>query len=257
MSDPDDQSTRLYRTGDVGRLSADGCLQHLGRKDFQVKIRGQRVEVAEIEMALLALDTVKETVVVAQHDTPDAPRLIAYVVPYHLAAPESHALRHALRSTLPDYMIPSAFVMLDRLPLTPTGKVDRQALPAPDGRQPLLAQSMRLPRSPLEAALAKIWADVLGQERVGINHTLLDLGGHSLHAARIIVGIRAKFGVDVPLRALWDAPTVADLAVVIARHHLDRVDDDVLAQALATVENLSETQARQQLAVEQRPEEHV
>ena len=112
--------------------------------------------------------------------------------------------------------------MLDRLPLTPTGKVDRQALPAPDGSQPLLAQSMRLPRSPLEAALAKIWADVLGQERVGINHTLLDLGGHSLHAARIIVGIRAKFGVDVPLRALWDAPTVADLAVVIARHHLDR-----------------------------------
>ena len=146
VSDPDDQSTRLYRTGDVGRLSADGCLQHLGRKDFQVKIRGQRVEVAEIEMALLALDTVKETVVVAQHDTPDAPRLIAYVVPYHLAAPESHALRHALRLTLPDYMIPSAFVMLDRLPLTPTGKVDRQALPAPDGEQPLLAQSMRLPR---------------------------------------------------------------------------------------------------------------
>jgi amino acid adenylation domain-containing protein len=254
MADPDAPHTRVYRTGDLGRLSADGCLQHLGRKDFQVKIRGQRVEVAEIEMALLALGTVKETVVVALHDTPEAPRLIAYLVPYHLPGPASHELRHALQATLPDYMLPSAFVRLDRLPLTSTGKVDRQALPAPDANPPALVQTVMAPRSPLEATLARIWAAVLGQEQVGSDHTLLDLGGHSLHAARIIAGIREAFGVEVSLRQLWDAPTVAGLARVIVQHHIDRADDTVLAQTLAAIEHLSETQIQQQLATDLYPE---
>lgn len=208
--DPARPDRWLYRTRDLGRFRADGQLEYVGRKDFRVKVSGYTIEVAEIEAALLGLGTVRQAVVTAREDRRGDLRLVAYVVPFARPAPEPADLRRSLGQRLPDYMIPSAFVMLDGLPVTSTGKVDRLALPAPedDGTE---AERYAAPRTPAETAMARIWAEVFRLDRVGIHDDFFELGGHSLLAGQVVARIRRVFRVDLPLGAVFEAPTIAEL----------------------------------------------
>ena len=204
----------------------DGCLMHLGRKDFQVKVRGHRIEVAEIEMALLAMDTIKETIVLACADQNGDQRLVAYIVPEGESAPTVSILRRTLAERLPDYMIPSVFMMLDALPLNPTGKVDRLTLPAPGISRLHLDTPFALPRTPVEETLVDIWSEILGLDRVGVHDNFLELGGHSLSAMRIISRVFEAFQVEVSARSLFQADTVADIAVIITKNQAERVGSE-------------------------------
>ncbi|HEV2735390.1 MAG TPA: amino acid adenylation domain-containing protein, partial [Longimicrobiaceae bacterium] len=192
---------RMYRTGDLARWRADGVLEYLGRADRQVKVRGFRIEPGEVEAALERHPAVRQAAVVARDGA-----LVGYVV----GAPAAGELREHLRASLPEYMVPSLFVALDALPLTPNGKVDRGALPAPERTGD--AQEYVAPRTPAEEVLAGIFAEVLGVERVGAHDGFFDLGGHSLIATRVVSRIRGVLGVELPLRAVFEAPTVAALA---------------------------------------------
>ncbi|MBH8561107.1 amino acid adenylation domain-containing protein [Nostoc sp. CENA67] len=207
----EDGEERIYRTGDLGRIEPDGCLIHMGRKDFQVKIRGFRIEVAEIEMALFKTGKLKEVVVVAREDIANDKKLVAYLVAQQQTKPTTQELRDYLRDKLPDYMIPSAFVFLDRLPLTPNGKVDRLALPAPS----FTLENCVSPRDDLERQLIQIWESVLGIHPIGIQDNFFDLGGNSLLAVRIFAEIEQKFGHQLPLAALFPSGTVEELAQII------------------------------------------
>jgi amino acid adenylation domain-containing protein len=201
---------RLYRTGDMVRYHEDAHIEYLGRVDYQVKIRGFRVETGEVEAALSAHEAVREAVVIAREDTPGDKRLVAYVVPVDGAGQSLvKDLQTYLKKRLPDYMMPSSFVLLDALPLTPTGKVNRRDLPAP---QTYTSESSVPPRTETEELLAGIWATVLGVAVVGSEDNFFDLGGHSLLATRLVSRIREAFAVELPLRALFEHPNVAALA---------------------------------------------
>ena len=205
---------RLYKTGDFATLLPDGNFRLLGRTDGQVKIRGMRVELSEIETALAALPAVREAVVIAREDRPGDKRLVAYVAGQPgTPEPDGAALRRMLGRTLPDHMIPSHFVVLEALPQTLNGKIDRQALPAP---QPGRGVGHVAPRDATEATVAAIWAEVLGAEHVGAHDNFFELGGHSLLAAQVIAKLRRIFSVDLPLRAMFEAPTVAGLSERLA-----------------------------------------
>ncbi|HEX5084319.1 MAG TPA: amino acid adenylation domain-containing protein [Blastocatellia bacterium] len=217
---------RLYRTGDLARYLADGQIEYLGRLDHQVKIRGNRIELGEIEAALLQHDEVREAVLMARESRPDGDlHVVAYFVPEN--GPENtndsvapSALREFLRSRLPEFMVPSYFVPLKTLPLTPNGKIDRRELPAPhtleDARR-AYATDYVAPQSDTEKTLAEIWANVLGVARIGTNDNFFDLGGHSLIATQVISRLRDAFHVALPLRVLFETPTVATLAAMIDR----------------------------------------
>jgi amino acid adenylation domain-containing protein len=207
-----ERGARLYRTGDRVRWLSTGELEFLGRIDQQVKIRGFRIEPGEIEAALLALPNVAEAVVEVREDTGEK-RLVGYVVPEDAdasAAELKEALREALHARLPEYMVPAAFVMLKALPLTVHGKVDRRALPAPEWGS--AAGESVAPRTPVEELLAGIWAEVLGRDALGVEEDFFALGGHSLLAMRVLLRVERSFGVDLPVRAIFEAPTVAALA---------------------------------------------
>ena len=216
--DPRGGDERLYLMGDLGVMRPDGCLIHMGRKDYQVKIRGYRVEVAEIEEALLGIDSIEAAVVHAQADDAKEQRLVAYVVPAAGVAPTVSELRRALAQTLPDYMMPSAFVFLETLPLSPTGKIDRRALPAPNHARPALNAPYVAPRTPTESDLARIWAEVLELEQVGVHDHFLELGGDSLLATRILSRVVQTFRAELSIQALLAAPTVAQMAKLIVPH---------------------------------------
>src|SRR5438094_243735 len=201
----------MYRTGDLTRWRRDGTLEYLGRIDHQVKIRGLRIELGEIESALLAVAGVSASVVVAREDAPGQKRLVAYVA--GTAVPTVAELREALKAKLPDYMVPSAFVLLEALPLTPNGKVDRKALPAPGAT---VAPSYIAPRTGAEELLASIWSDVLGIETIGREDHFFEIGGHSLLATQVVSRIRATFGVELALKTMFEAPTLAALAQALA-----------------------------------------
>ncbi|NBC43821.1 amino acid adenylation domain-containing protein, partial [Corallococcus exiguus] len=204
---------RLYRTGDLARWKADGTLEFLGRVDFQVKVRGFRIELGEVEAVLARHPGVQAAVVSAREEAPGDRRLVAYAVPRPGHTLDVGSLREHLRRGLPEYMVPSAFVVLAALPLTPNGKVDRKALPAPEGRglEPR-REAFVAPRTPTEERVAGLWARLLQVERVGLHDDFFELGGHSLLAARLVAAVRASFGVEVPLRDVFSAPTVAGLA---------------------------------------------
>lgn len=216
--DPESGDKRIYRTADLGRMRPDGCLEYLGRKDFQVKIRGHRVEIGEVEAALLALGTVREAVVVAQNESAEETRLVAYIVPAQTPAPDVAALRRALAERLPDYMIPYAFMIAESLPVSAIGKINVRALPAAGGARPGEKPPFVAPSTPTETALAAVWAETLGKESVGVRDNFFDLGGHSLLAAQILSRTRDLLDVELPLTALFEKPTIAELA-----EHLDRL----------------------------------
>ncbi|HEY7164852.1 MAG TPA: non-ribosomal peptide synthetase [Candidatus Binatia bacterium] len=216
FDDPSDANIKIYRTGDLGRMLPDGCLLHLGRKQFFIKIRGYRVELEEIELALLEFPGVKEAAVTVLSNNSAEEGLIGYVVPESTPGPNTSELRQFLARKLPDYMIPTIFVTLDALPLTDTLKLDRKALPKPAGLRPELAVPDTQPRNAIEEKLAKIWAEVLEIDHVGVHDNFFDLGGHSLAAARIVSRMIKEFSLELSVRALLDSPTVADMAEVIA-----------------------------------------
>jgi amino acid adenylation domain-containing protein len=240
LPDPSGGEVRRYRTGDLGRLLPDGCLEHLGRKDAQVKIRGNRVNIAEVEQALLNLEYVKEAVVLGEEGPFGAPRLVAYVVSTTPTAPTISTVQHALRSTLPAYMVPSAVVVLEALPRTATGKIDRQALPTPDTGRSILARPVTPPRTPLETELVRLWAAVLHLEQVGVEEHFLDLGGDSLLASQLIARVIQTLGGDLPVRALLEAPTVAAMAMVIVQHQAEQMGPQDLTRLLAEIEGSSD-----------------
>lgn len=216
FSDPEDENGKIYRTGDLGHMLPDGCLLHLGRKDFFVKIRGYRVELEEIEMTLMELPGIKECVVDALNNNSGDERLVAYVVASAVPGPNVSEMRRFLQDKLPDYMIPATFIVLDALPLTDTLKVDRKALPKPNGLRPEISAPYAAPRNSIEAALVKIWAEMLEVDHVGVHDNFFDLGGHSLSATRVISRVIKAFPLNLTVKALFDSPTVAEMAAVIA-----------------------------------------
>jgi amino acid adenylation domain-containing protein len=205
---------RLYRTGDLARHRADGTIEFLGRIDHQVKIRGFRIELGEIESVLAAQPGVREAVVVALGDGGER-KLVAYLVPEAGGSFEEPELLRRLREELPPYMVPSVFIPLERLPLSPNGKVDRRALPALDGAQPGRPTEYVPPRGSVEQIIAGIWAQVLGVERVGAFDSFFDLGGHSLNATQVITRVHRALEVQLQLRHIFEATTVAELAALI------------------------------------------
>jgi aspartate racemase len=206
---------RLYKTGDVVRYRPDDNLEFIGRTDHQVKIRGFRIELGEIESALSQHPSVREGVVLAREDVLGDKRLVAYIVSNQQPGLSTDNLRSFLKQKLPEYMRPTAFVFLDSLPLTPNGKVDHRALPAPDQARPELVVTFVAPRTPVEELLAGIWVAVLKVENVGVHDNFFELGGHSLLATQVISRVHDTFGLNLPVRTLFENPTIDGFANMI------------------------------------------
>ena len=239
-------SSRLYKTGDLARYLPDGNIECFGRIDNQVKIRGFRIELGEIEAVLNQYIDVQTSCVIIREDTPGDKYLVAYVVPYPEKIPTISELRQFLSRNLPLYMVPQAFVFLDSLPLTPNRKVDRRALPAPDLSSNRTDKYVP-PRTPTEEMLAQIWAQVLKVEQVGIHDNFFELGGHSLLATQLVSRIRSHFQVELPLRSLFAAATVAQLADLIGqsqRQNLEITVPPILPRAENAELSLSYAQQR-------------
>jgi acyl carrier protein len=228
---------RLYRTGDRARWRADGQLEFVGRVDSQVKVRGHRIEPGEIEAALIGLSGVREAAVIAREwGGLREKRLVAYLVWDDGPHPSIGELRNQLRERLPEYMVPSAFVELDRLPLTPNGKIDRRALPAPETAGGMAYEAAR---TPVEEVLCDIWSEVLGVERIGVHDNFFDLGGHSLLATVVAARIRERFGIEFQMRGLFESPSISTLAVLVEKNLIGQATTDEIAAALETLDQLS------------------
>ena len=246
---PDPFSTepgaRLYRTGDGARFRADGTLDFLGRLDDQVKLRGFRIELGEIEAALVDHPGIKQAVVVVHEDPPGQKRLAAYLVAEeNRELPGRADLRCHLQSRLPEYMLPAFYVFLDALPLNPSGKVDRKKLPAPNEDSLAKRRTDRLlPRTLVEKQLAEIAQSLLGIDQIGLEDSFFELGGHSLLATQYISRIRSEFQVDLPLKTLFEQPTLLALAAYLEQRSPDRTyETDAIAQTLQMVEAMSEAE---------------
>jgi amino acid adenylation domain-containing protein len=245
------QGERLYRSGDLVRYLPNRDIEYVGRIDSQVKIRGFRIELGEIEAILSQHAAVREVVVVLREDETTEKRLVAYMVSTE-QAPTVSELNGFLRQRLPEYMVPASFVFLDALPLTPNGKVDRRNLPAPNQCRPVQESPFVAPRSPVEELLAKIWAELLKLDRVGIHDNFFDLGGHSLLVTQVASRIQQAFQVHLPLRTLFDAPTIADLSAAIATAQLGEEDAAGAAQMLEELKQLSPDEVKALLEAESR-----
>jgi amino acid adenylation domain-containing protein len=241
-----ESNSRLYKTGDLARYLPDGNIEYLGRIDNQVKIRGFRIELGEIEAVLVQHPEVREAVVIVREEHPTDKRLVAYLVLNPAQETMPHTLRRFIKEKLPDYMVPSAFVRLDAIPLTPNGKIDHRALSAPDQTRSYLEETFVAPRTPIEERLVEIWAEVLHNEQIGIHDNFFELGGHSLLATQIISRISEAFAVELSLRSLFETPTVVGLAESITQQLI--VADDDMAELLAELEGVSEDEAQRLLA---------
>ena len=232
--------SRLYRTGDLARSSPEGCLEFIGRIDRQIKIRGHRIEPVEIESVLMQLPSVSECVVVARGDEPDDRRLVAYLVLKEGEAETALELRRFMKQRLPAYLVPSSFVILESLPLSPHGKVDRQALPPPGIYDVDLGGEYVAPSTPIEEDVARIFGAALGIDDVGIYDDFFDLGGHSLLVTQVVSRVNSAFQIELPVRALFDAPTVSGIVAAIVESQVGQSEDNVLSQMLAELELLSD-----------------
>ncbi|HKG80260.1 MAG TPA: amino acid adenylation domain-containing protein, partial [Pyrinomonadaceae bacterium] len=230
---------RMYRTGDVVKYRSDGNLEFIGRRDEQLKIRGFRVEPGEIEASLVKHPQVAEAIVVPTRQDDSDLALAAYVVPATPGQKPEH-LRDFLKETLPDFMIPSHFVMLDNPPLTPTGKVDRLHLPPLERTRLELKQQFVAPRSPLEEQIAQIWGRVLGIPNPGIHDNFFELGGHSLTATQLVSLLRNECSIEVPVRVIFEKPTIAGLSLSVVQERVARASEDDLATLLGNVAQLSD-----------------
>jgi acyl carrier protein len=210
----DANGLRLYKTGDSARYLPDGNIEFLHRNDLQVKIRGYRIELEEIEGTLRRHPAINGCAVVVREDRLNDKRLVGYLTLKDHASPSSAVIKSFLKKRLPDYMIPFTFVTLEKLPLTPNGKVDRRALPAPesDGAE---TSTYVAPATPTEETLASIWAEVIGVKKVGVHDNFFELGGHSLLATQVVTRARAALGIELPLRTIFEMPTVSALAAEI------------------------------------------
>jgi len=219
-------SERLYKTGDLARYLPDGNIEFMGRSDNQVKVRGFRIELGEIEAVLSQYPAVREAIALVREDNPGDQRLVAYIVANSALKTQDSELINDLRSylkqKLPQYMMPSAFVLLEAMPLTPNGKIDRRSLRAPDTNTAELESNFTEPRTPDEQLIAEIWAEVLGLERVGIHDNFFELGGHSLLATQAISRLREAFQIEVPLRSLFESPTVATVTESLLQYRADQ-----------------------------------
>lgn len=247
FSEPQSGEDRIYTTGDLGRWSENGYLELCGRKDFQVKVRSFRVDVGEVEAVLATHPGVKEVTVIGKQDESENTRLIAYFVPRGEPAPTVSSLRKFVTERLPDYMIPALFVTLDRLPLLSTGKVDRPALPEPGKSRPEMDSPYAPPGTRREEEVAKIWGQVLWLDRIGIHDNFFDLGGDSLAATKILSQIFKQFQIEIPLRALFESPTVAAMAAAIDEHRGKELDERDLERILTELESLSHEEAQSRL----------
>ena len=232
-----ENSARLYKTGDLARYLSDGNIEYLGRIDQQVKIRGFRIELGEIETVLSQHPQVREAVVIVREEEPANKRLIAYIVPNFKPFSTSE-LRNLLKEKLTEYMIPSAFVILESLPLTPNGKVDRKALSILEQAHTELETTLVPPRTPIEDILTDIWAEILGLEQIGVYHNFFELGGHSLLATQVISRIQDSFAIKLPLRTLFENQTIADLAVSVLQCFAEETDTEEIDSILAELEEL-------------------
>jgi acyl carrier protein len=254
---------RLYRTGDRARRLVDGSIEFLGREDEQVKVRGFRIEPGEVEAVLARHPAVRECAVAAREDVPGERRLVAYVVARAGRSASAGELRGHLGARLPAYMVPGAFVWIEELPLSPNGKLDRRRLPAPTSERPELEAAYSAPGSAIEAALTGIWQDVLGIDRIGVHDNFFDLGGHSLLATQVASRIRDTLHHELPLRELFEYPTIATLATTIVHAVAERVEAAGAMAILDEIEQLPEAHATALLAEltsvsgrpNQRPEE--
>jgi len=252
IADPDGTDERIYLTGDLGRMLPGGFLIHLGRKDLMVKIRGYRVNISDVEAALLDHVQVKEAGVASWDSDSEEKYLVGYVVLRKEAAVNVSDLNEFLRTRLPDYMIPSAFIFLESLPLT-NGKLDRHALPRPGHQRPELAEAYLAPRSSLEKTLTEIWSNVLDIDRVGIRDNFLDLGGHSLAATRVASQVIEKLQLKLPLRTLFEAPTIEQMAVVIIKNRGTEAMEQKLECMMGELHALSDEEAQHLVAEETVP----
>jgi amino acid adenylation domain-containing protein/FkbM family methyltransferase len=231
----DSAGARMYTTGDLAKFLPDGNIEFLGRKDHQVKVRGYRIELDEVQTVLGHHTGVRSAVVVAHDDGAGDNRLVAYFVPEQEPAPTATQLRGYLRDALPEYMIPSIVMQLEKLPLTPQGKVDRRALPAPDSLRRDLEKVYCAPRTPTEERLAAIWMEVLRVERVGVQDNFFELGGHSLLATQVVSRMRESFATELPLRRLFEHPTVAGVAEIIDEALKNGGEQTLRAPAIKTI----------------------
>lgn len=245
LPDPDGGERRLFRTGDLGRLQPDGCLLHLGRRDFQVKIRGYRVETAEIEAFLTATGLVRDAAVTAWVDSTGEQNLAAWLVPVHPDAPPSiHELRALITSALPDYMTPASFVILDALPVTESGKLDRRALPDPRWAGKRMDAADASPRTPVERRLQEIWSTVLDRESIDLHENFFELGGNSLSALQVVARIAAVFRVMLSPNCLFEHCTLARLAVAVECARRVEAEEAILPGQHGTETPLSFAQQR-------------
>jgi len=252
---------RLYKTGDIARYLPDGNIEFLGRRDRQVKIRGYRVELGEIEALLSRHPAIREAVVIAyqagSHPQASAQdhsemRLAAYIVADPLSKPTPADLRAFMKDKAPDHLIPSTFTFLEALPLMPNRKVDRQALPLPEISRATAAAEYVAPRTATERTLAQIYSHLLKIETVGVHDNFFELGGHSLLATRVVVRIREAFSFELPLRALFEHPTIAELAAQVdQRQQTPRIETDKLARLLTRVQSLSDDEVEALLQEEE------
>jgi len=243
----DEPGSRLYRTGDLARYLPDGNIEYLGRIDNQVKIRGFRIELGEIEAVLAQHPGIQQAVVLAREDTPGDKRLVAYVVTAGGSTTSVHDLRSYLQHKLPDYMVPSAFVFLDSLPLNANGKLDRKALPAPEQSRPGLDDAFTPPTTPVEEILANIWSEILKLDKVGIHDNFFHLGGHSLLATQIVSRVRSEFDIELPLRRIFESPTVAEMAILITVDQTKGASRPALMQLLPELEAMTEEEAEKKI----------
>jgi len=235
----DAPGARLYRTGDLARYLPDGNFDFLGRCDQQVKLRGYRIELGEIENVLARHHAVHEAVVVVREDVPGDQRLVAYLVTDDDQPTSAAALRDYLKEALPDYMTPSSFVFLETLPLTANGKVDRRALPAPDGARPDGETEYAAPRTPVEEVLAGIWRELLSLERLGVHDNFFVLGGHSLLATQLLARLLTLFKIELPLITVFQSPTIAEFADALRVHEAKPGQVDRIATAVRKVQQMS------------------
>jgi amino acid adenylation domain-containing protein len=247
---PDASGKRIFRTGDLGRLRADECLEYLGRKDFRLKIRGYRIQVEEVELALLRIPGISQVAVTGHGDDYGDDRLVAYITPAGTDVPTVTQIRNQLKKWVPDYMVPSKFIILGSMPLNSNGKIDRHALALPEQYRPKLGHHFIAPTTAVESVLAMIWSKALGVDRIGIHDTFLDLGGDSLIASRIISYIGRIFPWNLSVAEFYDAPTIGRTAYLLTNKAPTVEQAERVAAVYLEICNLSPTEVETMLADE-------